>query len=118
MAIFKHWAFVTIITTSETKIYPEWSRSMTKKGPVIVLGIGILIALVVSIASYNMLKSKAQKQAQVQETVEVAVAAADMAWGTVLNKQVIKTAPYLERVFPRGITPARPPSKEGSLCIP
>jgi len=75
---------------------------MTKKGPVILLGIGILIALVVSIVSYNILKSKAQKQVQSQETVEVAVAAADMAWGTVLNKQLIRTAPYLRKSLPEG----------------
>ena len=75
---------------------------MTKKGPVIVLGIGILIALIVSIVSYNVLKSKAQKQVQVQETVDVAVAAVDMAWGTVLNKQMVKTAPYLRKSLPEG----------------
>ncbi len=75
---------------------------MTKKGPLIVLGIGILIALVVSIGSYNMLKSKAQKQAQSQEIAEVAVAAADMPWGTVLSKQMIKTAPYLKTSLPEG----------------
>ena len=75
---------------------------MTKKGPLIVLGIGILIALVVSIASYSMLKSKAQKQAQKQEIVEVAVAAADMPWGTVLSKQMVKTAPYLKTSLPDG----------------
>jgi pilus assembly protein CpaB len=75
---------------------------MTKKGPVILLGIGILIALVVSIVSYNILKSKAQKQVQAQETVEVAVASADMAWGTVLNKQLIRTAPYLRKSLPEG----------------
>ena len=75
---------------------------MTKKGPVIVLGIGILVALLVSIVSYNFLKSKAQKQVQIQETVEVAVAAIDMAWGTVLNKQMLKTAPYLRKSLPEG----------------
>jgi pilus assembly protein CpaB len=75
---------------------------MTNKGPVIVLGIGILIALVVSIVSYNVLRSKAHAQAQLRETVDVAVAAADMAWGTVLNKQMVKTAPYLKKSLPGG----------------
>ena len=75
---------------------------MTKKGPVIVLGIGIVVALLVSIISYNFLKNKAQKQIQTQETVEVAVAAVDMAWGTVLNSQMIRTAPYLKKSLPSG----------------
>ncbi|OPY83157.1 MAG: SAF domain protein [Syntrophorhabdus sp. PtaU1.Bin153] len=75
---------------------------MTNKGPVVILGIGILIALVVSIVSYKVLRNKAQKQVQIQETVNVAVAAVDMAWGTVLNKQMIKTAPYLRKSLPNG----------------
>ena len=75
---------------------------MTKKGPVIVLGIGILVALLVSIVSYNFLKGKAQKQIQTQETVDIAVAAVDMAWGTVLNSQMMKTAPYLRKSLPSG----------------
>lgn len=75
---------------------------MTKKGPVIVLGIGIVVALLVSIVSYNMLRSKAHAQEQLQETVDVAIAAGDMAWGTVLNKQMIKTAPYLRKSLPQG----------------
>jgi pilus assembly protein CpaB len=75
---------------------------MTKKIPVIILGIGIVIALVVSLVSYNALKRKAQKQMQTQETVEVAVAAVDMAWGTLLNKQMLKTAPYLRKSLPEG----------------
>ncbi len=75
---------------------------MTKKGPVIVLGIGIVIALIVSLVSYKVLKSKAQKQVEVQETVDIAVAAVDMAWGTVLDKQTIKTAPYLRKSLPDG----------------
>ncbi len=75
---------------------------MTKKGPAIVLGIGVLIALLVSVVSYNMVRSKAHAQEQLQETVNVAIAATDMAWGTVLNKQMIKTAPYLRKSLPQG----------------
>ena len=73
-----------------------------KKTPVIVLGIGIFIALIVSIVSYNVLKNKAQKQVKIQEIVEVAVAGVDMAWGTVLGKASIKTAPYLKKSLPDG----------------
>jgi pilus assembly protein CpaB len=75
---------------------------MTKKGPVIVLGIGILVALLVSIVSYNFLKGKAQKQFQTQETVDIAIAAIDLPWGTALNTQVLKTAPYLKTSLPAG----------------
>lgn len=75
---------------------------MTKKGPVIVLGTGILIALIVSIASYNVLKSRAQKQVQTQETVNVAVANTDIAWGTILKTGMVKTVPYLKKSLPDG----------------
>lgn len=75
---------------------------MTKKGPVIVLGTGILIALIVSIVSYNVLKSRAQKQVQTQETVDVAVAGADMAWGTILKTGMVRTVPYLKKSLPDG----------------
>jgi pilus assembly protein CpaB len=75
---------------------------MTKKGPVIILGIGILVALLVSIVSYNFLKSKAQKQFQIQETVDIAIAAIDLPWGTALSSQVLKTAPYLKTSLPVG----------------
>ena len=86
---------------------------MTKKGPVIVLGIGILVALIVSIVSYNALKNKAQKEIQLQETVDIAVAAIDMAWGTVLNSQMIKTAPYLRKSLPEGSHRAAIPRRQG-----
>lgn len=73
-----------------------------KKTPVIVLGIGVLIAFTVSIVSYNALRSRAQKQVTVQEIVEVAVAGIDMAWGTPLSRAAIKTAPYLKKSLPDG----------------
>ena len=75
---------------------------MTKKGPFIVLGIGILVALLVSIISYNFLKGKAQKQVQTQETVDIAIAAIDLPWGTTLTKETLKTAPYLKTSLPAG----------------
>ncbi|MBP1750240.1 MAG: flp pilus assembly protein [Deltaproteobacteria bacterium] len=73
-----------------------------KKIPIIVLSIGIVIALIVSIISYNVLKSKAQMQLQTQETVDVAVAGIDMTWGTVMEKSMVKTAQYLKKSLPPG----------------
>ena len=75
---------------------------MVKKGPIIMLGVGIVVALVVSVISYNVLKGKAQKQLQTQETVEIAVAISDLPWGTVLGKEHIRTAPFLKKSLPAG----------------
>ncbi|NLW36493.1 Flp pilus assembly protein CpaB [Syntrophorhabdus aromaticivorans] len=75
---------------------------MVKRGPAILVGVGIVIALIVTIISYNWLQATARKQEQLLATVDVAVAATDLAWGTVLNGQMIKTAPYLKKSLPAG----------------
>jgi pilus assembly protein CpaB len=75
---------------------------MTKKIPVLVLGAGVAIALIISLASYAFLNKKAQNRFRSQEVVDVAVAGVDMPWGTVLTKAVVKSAPYLRKSLPDG----------------
>lgn len=75
---------------------------MTKKLPVLVLAIGIVLALVISIASYGILKKNAQSHLQSQETTNVVIAAMDLPWGTKLTAAALKTAPYLKKSLPRG----------------
>ncbi len=75
---------------------------MTKKLPVLVLGVGVILALIISLASYGFLKTKAQNQFRSQEVTDVAVAGIDMPWGTVVTKAAIKTAPFLRKSLPDG----------------
>lgn len=89
---------------------------MTKKLPVLVLGIGVLIALIISLTSYVLLKKRVQNSLKSQEIVDVAVAAIDMPWGTVLAKAAVKTAPYLKRSLPDGFH-TNSASLEGRVLI-
>ncbi len=73
-----------------------------KKGPLILIGVGVLIALATSIGSFRWLKAQAESRVIRQETVEVAIASADIPWGTVLSRQMIKFMPYLKASLPGG----------------
>ena len=75
---------------------------MGKKGPVLVIGIGVVIALLVTVLAYNWLKTKGSTQAVTLETQDVAVASVDLPWGTVLNSQMIKREPFLKKTLPAG----------------
>lgn len=75
---------------------------MGKKGPVLVLGIGVVIALLVTVLAYNWLKTKGKTQAVTLETQDLAVASVDLPWGTVLNTQMIKGEPFLKKTLPAG----------------
>lgn len=78
---------------------------MAKKIPFIMVAAGLIVALVISLASYSILKKKARAGVKVEETVNVAVAAVDMSWGTTLTVAAIKTAPYLKKSLPEGYHP-------------
>lgn len=75
---------------------------MGKKGPVLVIGIGVVIALLVTVLAYNWLKTKGKTQAVTLETQDVAVATVDVPWGTVLSSQMIKGEPFLKKTLPAG----------------
>ncbi len=83
-----------------------------KRIPILVLAIAAGIALVISIASYSALK----KSSRNHEIIQVAVAGTDMPWGTVLNREVIKIAPYLKKSLPDGYHTA-PVTLEGRVLI-
>jgi pilus assembly protein CpaB len=89
---------------------------MTKKLPLLVLAIGIVVALAISVASYGILKKKAQSHLKSQETIDVAIAAIDMPWGTKLTAAAIKTAPYLKKSLPSGYH-ASVKSLEGRVLV-
>ena len=74
---------------------------MENKKPLIMLGVGILIALLVTLFTYNWLQ-KRSVALKTLETQDIVVAGADMAWATVIKKEMVKTVPYLKSSLPPG----------------
>jgi pilus assembly protein CpaB len=70
--------------------------------PVIMLVVALLIAGIVSYWSYGMLQKKTGEQTVSADTQQVAVAAYDLKWGTVITSEVVKTQPYLKGSLPTG----------------
>ena len=70
--------------------------------PVIMLVVALLIAGIVSYWSYGLLQKKTVEQAAPTDTQQVAVAAYDLKWGTVITSEVVKTQPYLKGSLPTG----------------
>ncbi len=68
----------------------------------IMLGAGMLIALLASIFVYGWLQKRSHVQVQAAETQPVVVAAVDLPWGTVLSTNVVKTEPFLKKSLPAG----------------
>jgi len=73
---------------------------MRKYKALILPGVTLIIALATSVMAYNWLQEKAN--GPVQETIMVAVAAADLSWGTPLSKEMIRTASMLKNALPSG----------------
>lgn len=77
---------------------------MGKHKPIILLGAALIVALITSVVTYNWLKNKIEvKDTGYSKTQSVAVAAIDLSWGTVLNKDVIKTVTFLKESLPGGV---------------
>jgi pilus assembly protein CpaB len=70
--------------------------------PVIMLVVALLIAGIVSYWSYGLLQKKTVVDATPADTQQVAVAAYDLKWGTVITNEVVKTQPYLKGSLPTG----------------
>jgi pilus assembly protein CpaB len=76
---------------------------MGKYKSIILLGAGILVALVTSLLTYNWLQSKAEADVNVPlKTIDVAVAAADLNWGDMITKEMVEFKPFLEESLPEG----------------
>ena len=82
---------------------------MFQNRPILFLGLAVGIALITTIMFYNWLqKQRQQPAAQVEEkvvTIEgvpIAVASADMAWGTPLTKDVLRMVPFPQESLPSG----------------
>ncbi len=74
---------------------------MENKKPLIMLGVGILVALLVTLFTYNWLQ-KRTIALKTLETQDIVVANVDMAWSTIITKEMVKVAPYLKSSLPPG----------------
>ncbi len=77
-----------------------WGEEKTRS--LVFLGIAVAVALVASILSYNWLQKKATVEVKAIETQPVVVTMTDLKWGTVLNRDMLKTVPYLKDSLPPG----------------
>lgn len=76
---------------------------MGKYKSFIVLGIAVVVALITSFMVYRSLQQKGtEKERPALVTQPVAVAEVDLAWGTVLTKEKIKTSNFLKDSLPPG----------------
>jgi len=75
---------------------------MGKYKPFILLGTAVIVALVTSVLIYNWLQRKSKAEIPEMKTQSVAVAAADLSWGTVLTKDMVKVTPFLKTSLPDG----------------
>jgi pilus assembly protein CpaB len=76
---------------------------MGKYKPFILLGAAVIVALITSVLIYNSLQEKGKgKDLASLATEPVAVAVADMAWGTEVQKEMIQMVPFLKESLPEG----------------
>ena len=84
---------------------------MGQKRPLVFLGVAIGIALVTTVLVYQWLQGQRFVEVKtpevVVEGVEVAVASADIPWGTLLTADNIRMVPYPEESIPQGHFTAR-----------
>jgi pilus assembly protein CpaB len=84
--------------------------------PVVMLVVALLIAGVVSYWSYGLLQKKTVESTAPADTQQVAVAAYDLKWGTVITNEVVKMQPYIKGSLPTGYI-ADPASAVGRVVM-
>ena len=90
---------------------------MKKYRPLLLFAGAIIVALITSVTAYNWLKQEAHAKETNLQTRPVAVAAADLPWGTALRKEMLKTTPFLKGSLPEGESFADTASLEGKVLI-
>ena len=77
---------------------------MGKHRALLILGIAVAIALISSLLAYSWLKTKGNEKQQgvALETQSLLVAAANLNWGTVLTKEMVKPTTVLKTSFSGG----------------
>ena len=90
---------------------------MKKNRPLLLLSAAIIIALITSVAAYSWIKKETAAKETNLKTQPVAVAVANLSWGTALNKEMIKTATFLKGSLPEGEYFADAASLEGRVLV-
>ncbi len=88
-----------------------------KNKHLIVLGIAVIVGLLTSALIYTWLQKKTVVKEAAFQTYPVAVAVTDLSWGTVLNKQMIKSVPFLKGSLPEADCFPDPSVLEGRVLI-
>jgi pilus assembly protein CpaB len=74
---------------------------MEKYRPLLLLGAAVVVALITSLFAYNWLQQKAESSTvEAVELEPVAVAVADLSWGTVLKKEMVRMIPFRKGSLP------------------
>jgi len=94
---------------------------MGKWRAIIALALALGIAVLTSVLIYRWLQQKAvpkKVEVPVEESVPVAVAVADLPWGTKLSREMIKIVPFFEKSLPEGYFPDVSPLEGRVVIIP
>ena len=75
---------------------------MGRRNAIIMLCLAVVLALLVSVLTYNWLQKRTEVATKVSKPVLVAVAGVDLPWGTPLTAETIKLIPHLEASLPVG----------------
>jgi pilus assembly protein CpaB len=79
-----------------------WNKLADKQKPLLLFGLAVVVALVVTVLIHGQLKQMTTTQAQARETQTVVVAAVDLPWGTSITGPMVKTMTYLKESLPGG----------------
>jgi pilus assembly protein CpaB len=75
---------------------------MEKNRPLLLLSAAVIIALVTSVMAYKWIKKETAVKEGALEALPAVVAAVDLPWGTALNKDMVKTRPFLKGSLTEG----------------
>jgi pilus assembly protein CpaB len=91
---------------------------MGKNKAIIILGIGVLVAVLAGLLTHSWLQRRGNAQVAAGATQSVTVAATDLPWGTVIAPGMTKAVPFLKQTAPSGSF-SNPAQLEGrSLLYP
>lgn len=79
-----------------------WNKLADKQKPLLLFGLAVVVALVVTVLIHGQLKQMTTTQAQARETQTVVVAAVDLPWGTSITGPMVKPMTYLKESVPAG----------------
>jgi pilus assembly protein CpaB len=75
---------------------------MEKSRPLLLLSAAVIIALVTSVVAYKWIKKETAVKEGALVALPAVVAAVDLPWGTALNKDMVKTIPFLKGSLTEG----------------